>query len=215
MKPLDRLLQRWRISKAIPWINQGDRVLDVGCFDPALLKRVEPRIDRGVGIDPLATPWRAGKLEVYTGACPGEPRFDDASFDCITMLAVLEHIPDREALARECARLLAPGGRVVITVPRPAVDKVLAVLLALRLVKGMSLEQHDGYDVERTIPIFTDAGLRLLDRRAFQFGLNCLFVFERPPTGVSAPGATTPGATARSPRASAAVPTTRSQPARS
>ena len=185
MKPMDRLLQRWRIAKALPWIRDGDRLLDLGCFDPALLHRVEPRIARGVGIDPLATPsgGRAGKLEIVRGHCPpaaGEPRFEDGSFDCITMLAVLEHIPQREVLARECARILAPGGRVIITVPRPAVDKVLSVLLALRLIKGMSLEQHEGYDVNRTPEIFEAAGLRLIKRRSFQLGLNCLFVFEKP-----------------------------------
>lgn len=180
MKPMDRFLQRWRIAKALPWIRDGDRLLDLGCFDPALLKRVEPRISRGVGIDPLATQSRSGKLEIVRGQCPGQPRFDDASFDCITMLAVLEHIHEREALARECARLLAPAGRVVITVPRPAVDKILGVLLALRLIKGMSLEQHEGYDVNQTPTIFQAAGLRLIKRRSFQLGLNCLFVFEKP-----------------------------------
>lgn len=179
MKPLDRVLQRWRIGKALPYIRQGDRLLDIGCFDLSLLGRVEGRVSRGVGIDPLATPMRNGKLEVVRGAVPGV-RFEDGAFDCITMLAVLEHIPGRAALARECARLLAPGGRVVITVPRPAVDKILAMLLALRLVKGMSLEQHEGYDVGRTGPIFEGAGLRLVRRSSFQLGLNCLFVFEKP-----------------------------------
>lgn len=186
MKPLDRLLQRWRIGKALPWVRAGDRLLDIGCFDPELLKRAEGRIASGVGIDPLATPAKHGKLEIVRGECPGEPRFADGAFDCVTMLAVLEHIPQREALARECFRLLAPGGRVVITVPKPAVDRVLAVLLALRLIKGMSLEQHDGYDIERTTPIFEGAGLRLMKRRGFQLGLNCLFVFEKPASAASA-----------------------------
>jgi SAM-dependent methyltransferase len=180
LKPLDRLLQRWRIAKALPWVRDGDRLLDVGCFDPALLRRVRGRVARAVGIDPLAKPARSGTVEVLCGQLPGDSPFDDGSFDCITMLAVLEHIPQREALARECFRLLAAGGRVVITVPRPSVDRVLAVLLTLRLIKGMSLEQHEGYDVECTVPIFEAAGFRLVKRSAFQLGLNMLFVFEKP-----------------------------------
>jgi SAM-dependent methyltransferase len=180
MKPLDRLLQRWRISKALPWVRRGDRLLDLGCYDGMLLRRAAERIARGVGVDPLVEPERDGKLEVVRGRVPGEPRFEDESFDCITMLAVLEHIAQREELARECSRVLAPGGRVVITVPRPAVDRVLAVLKRLRLIHGMSLEEHSGYDVERTCPIFQGAGLRLVVRRPFQLGLNCLFVFEKP-----------------------------------
>src|ERR1041384_2350799 len=82
MKPLDRLLQRWRIAKALPWIRQGDRLLDIGCFDPALLRRAQHRIERGVGIDPLASPQRWGNLEILRGQLPGEPRLTEGSVDC-------------------------------------------------------------------------------------------------------------------------------------
>jgi SAM-dependent methyltransferase len=180
MRTLDRVLQKWRIRKATPLIRDGDRLLDIGCFDGVLLRAVKARIARGVGMDPLAQEWKDGNIEAVRGCCPGEPRLADGSFDAITMLAVLEHIPDREGLAAECARVLAPGGRVIITVPRPAVDKVLAVLHALRLIDGMSLEEHSGYDVEQTPRIFESAGLKLAKRASFQLGLNCLFVFEKP-----------------------------------
>ncbi len=126
------------------------------------------------GIDPLHQ-WNSGNIEVVRGCIPGTPHFEDGSFDTITMLAVLEHIPQRDQLATECARLLSPKGRVVITVPRPAVDHVLAVLRALRLIDGMSLEEHDGYDVEPTPALFGAAGLRLLRRSSFQLALNCPF----------------------------------------
>ncbi|MFN0131594.1 MAG: class I SAM-dependent methyltransferase [Phycisphaerales bacterium] len=179
MRTLDRILQRWRIGKAWPFIPPGGALLDIGCFDDSLLRRAAPRVARAVGVDPLAEPRRDGNIEILRGGVPGV-ELAAGTFDCITMLAVLEHIPDRESLARECARLLKPGGRIVITVPKPAVDRILAVLLKLRLIHGMSLEQHDGYDVRRTGPIFESAGLRLVRRRTFQLGLNCLFVFEKP-----------------------------------
>jgi len=96
------------------------------------------------------------------------------------MLAVLEHVPDAAVLARECARLLAPGGRVVITVPDARVDRILDVLHRLRLIHGMSLEEHHGYDVGQTRPVFEGAGLKAAAWRRFELGLNNLFVFEKP-----------------------------------
>jgi hypothetical protein len=50
----------------------------------------------------------------------------------------------------------------------------------LRLLDAMSLEEHHGFDVERTQQIFSVAGLRALVERPFQLGLNRLFIFERP-----------------------------------
>ncbi len=44
--------------------------------------------------------------------------FPDKSFDVIVCSEVLEHIPDFGAALKECARLLKPGGRLAVTVPR-------------------------------------------------------------------------------------------------
>jgi hypothetical protein len=98
------------------------------------------------------------------------------------MLAVLEHVPRevQPVLARDIHTWLRPGGRLIITVPSPMVDRILDVLRALRLVDGMSLEQHFGFDPSETPQVFGGAGLTLVAHETFQLGLNHLFVFERP-----------------------------------
>ncbi|HEY8494180.1 MAG TPA: class I SAM-dependent methyltransferase [Myxococcota bacterium] len=179
MKPLDRVLQRWRAGVAAAWVQDGARLLDVGCADGHLLRRLAPRLARAVGIDPEATPRVEDGVEILAGRFPGEPRLPDASFDCVTLLAVLEHVPDPAALARECHRVLAPGGRVVLTVPHPFVDRILEVGIRLRLLDGMESEQHHGFDPNDTPALFAAAGFRALAERRFQLGLNRLFVFER------------------------------------
>lgn len=44
-------------------------------------------------------------------------RFDDASFDVITCISTLEHIPDFNKAISEMTRLLKPGGFLILTFP--------------------------------------------------------------------------------------------------
>ncbi len=63
--------------------------------------------------------WRlvqAGRLRFLTRDAKDLP-FPDAYFTRISAISVLEHIPDETPVLRELARLLAPGGRLVISVP--------------------------------------------------------------------------------------------------
>jgi SAM-dependent methyltransferase len=108
----------------------GERVLDVG--SPKLLSLwVADRL----GAEVVATDIEAYFLEEYellrrARRVPPERlrlavedgrrlSFGDASFDKVYSLSVLEHIPDDgdAECVRELARVLAPGGRCVLTVP--------------------------------------------------------------------------------------------------
>src|SRR5215472_3882568 len=113
MSAVDRLLQRWRIRMAEPFIRTGDRLLDIGCFDGALIQRVLPRISYAAGIDPRATPSENAKVTIFRGVFPAMSPWQPASFDCIAMLATLEHVSDPGDVGRRCFELLSPGGRLV------------------------------------------------------------------------------------------------------
>jgi len=181
MKSLDRVLQRWRIARAGRHIPRGSRVLDVGCFDGVLFDQLDGRVTSGVGIDPLLpTSLDHGHVRLIAGMFPDDiPPLD--AFDVITMLAVVEHIaPERITnIARACARLLKPGGLVVITVPSPRVDQILALLKFFRAIDGMSLEEHHGLEPSVIPSFFARAGFSLHTVEKFQLGLNNLFVFQR------------------------------------
>ena len=184
MTGLDHFLQRRRFAQARPFLTSGDRVLDIGSADGALFRALDFLGAGGVGIDPtLRQPVNGEKFKLLPGCFPqdmpaGEP------FDAITMLAVVEHFPATALapLAEGCRRFLKPGGKVIITVPSPRVDRILAILQRLRLVHGMALEEHHGYEVGQTPAIFCPPHFRLACHRTFQFGLNHLFVFERTAT---------------------------------
>ena len=176
MTVVDRWLQRYRMRVAEHWIPPGARVLDVGCHQGELLQRVAPWIRAGVGIDPLAEPREAGKVRILRGSFPTDGL--EGEFDVITMLAVLEHLPELPRIGQACRSLLARGGRIIVTIPGPAVDRILSVLLTLRLIHGMSLEEHQGFEPAEAVAAFARAGLECKWARRFQCGLNNLYVFE-------------------------------------
>lgn len=181
MKALDRFIQRWRMRQAMRFIPDAARVIDIGAHEGELFHALGDRLRQGFGVEPLRTaPLEGPKFTIVPGYFPAA-RPAGGGWDAVTMLAVLEHVPTKEqpALAAGCHELLKPGGRVIITVPAKAVDHILALLRFFRLIDGMSLEEHYGFEPADTEKIFGGPQFRLLHRSRFQAGLNHLFVFER------------------------------------
>jgi ubiquinone/menaquinone biosynthesis C-methylase UbiE len=130
-----KLRSRERLLDLVPW--RGDEtVLDVGCGRGLLLVAAARRLTTGkaVGVDlwqaadlsgnrPEATLENArregvaDRVEVRDGDARKLP-FADGSFDTVVSNVALHNIPDaagREAAVREIARVLRPGGHVLIS----------------------------------------------------------------------------------------------------
>lgn len=172
------------MRQARRFIPANARLIDIGAHEGELFRSLGKQLRNGFGVEPLCVEALHGENFVVRPGFFPAVRPTDGDWDAVTMLAVLEHIP-RSAqvpLAEACRELLHPGGRVIVTVPSKVVDHILAVLRFLRLIDGMSLEEHYGFEPGDTVTrVFPAPTFRLIHRSRFQGGLNHLFVFERTP----------------------------------
>lgn len=184
MKALDKILRRWRMAVAMREAPVPLRAaFDIGCHDGFLLGGLGPETVRRDGCDPeLACASTTDAQRLVPGHFPDalDDSFLDGSYDAIFALAVLEHLSEEQLRnsAATLARMLAPGGRFIATVPHPFVDKIIHVLIALRLLEGTDFEHHHGFDPELLAGYFAK-DLTLLKRKTFQLGLNNCFVFVK------------------------------------
>jgi SAM-dependent methyltransferase len=180
VKALDRALQMRRFQQVLPFVGAGTRILDVGCANGALARYLGSGYAY-VGVDPDAPISDGFGPRLIRDTFPTRELSADEQFDVIVALAVLEHVPSSEltTFAAACVAHLSAGGRLVLTVPVPLVDRIIALLKHVRMLDGMREDQHHGYAPAGTPALFESHGLRLEHYRRFECGLNNLFVFQR------------------------------------
>ncbi len=99
----------------------GLRILDAGCGSGRNMVALAARGSvTGVEIAPasLQVARDRGAGEVVPGSLDEPLPFADGVFDLAVALDVLEHVADDEAALRALARVIAPGGRLLVTVPQ-------------------------------------------------------------------------------------------------
>lgn len=99
------------VAEFVRRTRPGAPVLDVGCGRAEKSRLFPPGMY--VGIDPI-DPIAAGivdRLPAPVLRATGEHLpFDDGQFAATLIFGVIEHVDDRDAVFRECARVLRPGG---------------------------------------------------------------------------------------------------------
>lgn len=112
-----RLIVRSEIDRL--GLRSGARILDAGCGSGRTLQDlVDYGTVSGIELDPDAAAFAAsrGWGEVKEGRLEQLP-WEDGTFDLITCLDVLEHIPDDRGALAELRRVTSVGGSLLLTVP--------------------------------------------------------------------------------------------------
>jgi SAM-dependent methyltransferase len=108
-----------QLDRLLPARRDGFTVLDAGCGSGRNLD-VLARYGAASGVDisphAVAAAHARGHTDVRLGNVENIP-FPDDSFDLVTCLDVLEHMPDDRRVLRELRRVTRPGGALLVTAP--------------------------------------------------------------------------------------------------
>jgi ubiquinone/menaquinone biosynthesis C-methylase UbiE len=179
----DRFIAKQRFLAALPHIQEGSRVCDVGCgVDAAFLNFAAARIAEGWGVDDHVSPTENSRWHLVKGDIQERLPFANQQFDHVVMLAVLEHLKQPKFVLNECFRILAPGGSLILTWPSGVVDPLLHFLHSLGIVSDeMESGQHQKrLPIAELVRMLRDIGFGKIYHKKFELGLNNLLVAHRP-----------------------------------
>jgi 2-polyprenyl-3-methyl-5-hydroxy-6-metoxy-1,4-benzoquinol methylase len=116
---LVRVVGERHISFLTRLLVPGARVLDLGCGRGVILG---PLADRGFevhGVEISAEAARGAdpRAEIRIASPLRDAGYEAAFFDEVVIWHVLEHVDDPRGMLEEVARILRPGGRLIVAVP--------------------------------------------------------------------------------------------------
>lgn len=130
----------------------GRRVLDVGCGGGLLAEGMARRGARVTGIDLAPEALAVARLHALESGTEVDYRLETveslaeaepASFDLVTCLEMLEHVPDPAGIVASLAKLARPGGQVICsTINRNARSFALAIVGAEYLLRLLPMGTH-------------------------------------------------------------------------
>ena len=140
---------KW-FDRRVDW--QGKAVLDLGCAGGFMAEALTEKGARVTGIDPAEQAIDAARLraasvgqEVRYNVGAGEDMpYEDAAFDAVVCVDVLEHVADIDRVLAEVARVLKPGGLVLYdTINRNPLSRFAAITVAEDMLGLLPRGTHD------------------------------------------------------------------------
>jgi 2-polyprenyl-6-hydroxyphenyl methylase / 3-demethylubiquinone-9 3-methyltransferase len=132
---------------------RGKKILDVGCGGGILSESMAERGAEVTGIDLAEKSLKVAKLHLYESNHKVDYQLISAedlaqkspqTFDVVTCLEMLEHVPDPASIVKACATLVKPGGHVFFsTINRNPKAYLFAVIGAEYLLKLLPKGTHD------------------------------------------------------------------------
>ena len=131
----------------------GKKVVDVGCGGGILSEGLCQRGAHVLGIDMGEAPLSVAKLHGLESGIEVEYRQmtvealaeeEAGTYDAVTCLEMLEHVPDPASVIRACARLLKPGGDLFLsTINRNPKAFLFAIVGAEHILKMLPKGTHE------------------------------------------------------------------------
>ncbi|MEO5335868.1 MAG: bifunctional 2-polyprenyl-6-hydroxyphenol methylase/3-demethylubiquinol 3-O-methyltransferase UbiG [Magnetospirillum sp. WYHS-4] len=131
---------------------EGLAVLDVGCGGGLLSEPLSRLGAKVVGIDAGEANVQVARIHAegeglaidYRQGLPEELAVEGKLYDAVLVMEVVEHVPDVDALLQACARLVRPGGVMVLsTVNRTLKAFALAKVAAEYILRWLPAGTHD------------------------------------------------------------------------
>jgi len=151
------------------------RVLDVGCGANNFVHSY----GNGVGVD--VADWKGCDTVIKDAA---ELPFKDGSFDTVSFLACLNHIPNRNDAVKEAARVLKKDGRILVTMITPKMGSFIHWWRFRNDPDHQERHIDHAHELMGMSPghvksILAEAGFTKVRRKRFVYGMNNIYIAER------------------------------------
>lgn len=172
----------------LDWIHAlsglgGKRVLDVGCGGGILADSMARKGADVTGIDLATKALRVAQLHALEAGTKGVQYREisvealaaeqPASFDVVTCMEMLEHVPDPASVVKACSELVKPGGWVFFsTIHRNAKAFMLAIVGAEYVLNMLPRGTHEYAKMIRPSELAShcrSAGLDVLQTRGLEY----------------------------------------------